>query len=417
MITTLFRRASRSARLTQSPAAGHLDALVLTMQKQGYAPATIMNCVLSAEKFCQWLTEERLPLADVDETLVARYTNSLPRRIREACPKGIPHKHAGGLFHLLEVLREAHVIAFLRPVTPATGADRWLARYADHLDRRVGAAWSTRRKCLHYVRRLVEFRFPDADPDWSVLSASDIVSFLARQACYGKSAVKTAASAVRSLLRFLILEDVLQPGLEAAVPPLPRWRLSGLPRYLTAEQIEQVLSVCRQSPRNQGRNIAVLLLLSRLGLRGDEVARLQLDDVNWREGVILIRSRKSLRDRQLPLSAEVGSAVADYLRQSRPTSTNRSIFLHCHAPFHALRNTGVGHIARSALRAAGIDIARPGAHVFRHSAGTRMIRRGATFSQVAEVLGHMDLETTALYAKLDLATLSAISMPWPGGGR
>ena len=139
MITALFRRAGWSARLMQSPAAEHLDALVLRMQKQGYASATIMSCVLSAEKFCQWLFKERLPLADVDETLVARYTNSLPRRIREGCPKGIPHKHAGGLFHLVEVLREAHVVASLRPVTPATGADRW------HATRTISiAGWARR---------------------------------------------------------------------------------------------------------------------------------------------------------------------------------------------------------------------------------------------------------------------------------
>jgi site-specific recombinase XerD len=269
---------------------------------------------------------------------------------------------------------------------------------------------------LHYVRRLIEFRFPDSDLDWTLLNASDIVSFLSGQARHGKSAARTGASAIRSLLRFLVLEGILRPGLEAAVPPLPRWRLSGLPRYLTAEQVEHVLSVCHQSSSNPTRNMAVLLLLARLGLRGDEVARLQFDDVNWQEGVVRIRSRKSLSERQLPLFAEVGIALAKYLRESRPSSTSRSIFLHCQAPFNPLRNTGIGYIARSSLKAAGIAVARPGAHVFRHSAATQMIRRGATFPQVAEVLGHVDLETTALYAKLDLATLSAVAMPWPGGG-
>lgn len=417
MITQLFRRASVIAQLTQSRAAPHLDAMVLALQAQGYAAGTIKHCVLCADRFCQWLTEQRLAFTDVNEALVDRYTTGLPRRIRPTRPKGIPHKSAGGLFHLVAVLRQAHIIPPLQPPTPATEADRWLARYGDHLEPRVGAAWPTRRKCLHYVRRLLEFRFPGADPNWSALHASDIVQFLAGQARHGKGAVKTAASALRSLLRFLVLEGVVRPGLEAAVPPLPRWRLSGLPRYLTAEQVEHVLGVCRQSPVSPSRNIAVLLLLARLGLRADEVAGLQFEDVNWSEGVMRIRSRKSLRERQLPLSAEVGSALAEYLRDARPTSTARSIFLHCHAPFPPLRNTGVGHIARRALQLAGIAIPRPGAHVFRHAAATQMIRRGATFLQVAEVLGHRDLETTALYAKLDLATLAVVAMPWPGGGQ
>lgn len=417
MITTLFRRASVIARLTQSRAAPHLEALVLALQEQGYAAATIKDCVLRADRFFQWLTEQRLSFADVNEALVDRYTTGLPRRIRPTPPRGNPHQRAGGLLHLLAVLRQAHIIPPLQPPTPATAADRWLARYGAHLDQRVGAAWSTRRKCLHYVRRLMAFCFPGADPDWAALDASALVKFLAGQARHGNGAVKTAASAVRSLLRFLVLEGVVRPGLEAAVPPLPRWRLSGLPRYLTAGQVEQVLEVSRQSPKNSSRNRAVLLLLARLGLRADEVAGLQFEDVNWREGDLRIRSRKTRRERLLPLSAEVGLALAEYVRDSRPPSTSRSIFLQGHAPFPPLRNTGVGHIARRGLQLGGIAIPRAGSHVFRHAAATQMIRRGATIPQVAEVLGHVDLETTALYAKLDLATLSAIALPWPGGGQ
>ena len=417
MITKLFRRPSVTARLMQSPAAPFLDGLVLGLQEQGYSAETIKHYVLCAERFCQWLDEQRLAFTDVNETLVNRYTTGLPRRIRPACPNGIPHKHAGGLFHLVAVLRQAHVIPPLQPPTPATEGERWLARYGNHLDQRQGAAWSTRRKCLHYVRRLIEFRFPGADPDWSALDACDIVNFLAGQACHGKGAVKTAASAVRSLLRFLVLEGAVRPGLEAAVPPLPRWRLSGLPPYLTTKQVDHILKVCRQSSKSPSRNTAVLLLLARLGLRADEVAGLQFRDVDWREGVIRIRSHKSRRERQLPLPAEVGLAVAEYLRESRPASPSRSIFVHGHAPFRSLRNSGVGGIARRALKLAGIVVPRPGAHVFRHTVATRMIRRGATLPQVAEVLGHLDLETTALYAKLDLATLSVVAMPWPGGGQ
>lgn len=280
MIIKLFRRPSVIAQLTQSPAAAHLDALVLALREQGYAAETIKHYVLCAERFCHWLDEQCFKFTDVNEILVNRYTTGLPRRILPSHPNGIPHKHPGGLFHLVAVLRQAHIIPPLQLPTPATEAERWLARYGDHLDQRQGAAWSTRRKCLHYVRRLIEFRFPGANPDWSTLDASDIVNFLAGQACHGKGAVKTAASAVRSLLRFLVLEGVVRPGLEAAVPPVPRWRLSGLPRYLTTEQVDQVLKVCRQSFKSRGRNTAVLLLLARLGLRADEVAGLQIDDVD-----------------------------------------------------------------------------------------------------------------------------------------
>jgi len=259
MIVELFRRPSVIARHTQSPAAPYIDALVLALRGQGYAAETIKHYVLCTEKLCCWLDEQHPAFTDVNEALVNRYTTGLPRRIRPAHTNGIPHQHAGGPFHLVAVLRQAHIIPPLQPATPVTQGERWLARYGDHLNQRQGAAWSTCRKCLHYVHRLIEFRFPGVDPDWSALDASDIVNFLAGQARHGKGAVKTAASAVRSLLRFLVLEGTVQSGLEATVPPLPRWRLSGLPRYLTAEQVDHVLKACRQSCKSPDRNTAVLL--------------------------------------------------------------------------------------------------------------------------------------------------------------
>src|SRR5919108_4533047 len=191
MISNLYRRASVIARLTESPAAPHLDAMVLSLQRQGYSPGTIKTCVLSADRFCQWLIEQQRELTEANECWVDRYTAVLPRGVRPTRPTGIPHKHAGGLPHLIAALRDAQVIPPSRQrLAPATEAENWLARYGDHLEHRVGAAWSTRRKCLHYVRRFIEFRFPDIDPDWSVLDASDIVSFLSGQARCGKSAIK-----------------------------------------------------------------------------------------------------------------------------------------------------------------------------------------------------------------------------------
>ena len=263
-------------------------------------------------------------------------------------------------------------------------------------------------KCLHYVRRLIEFRFPGSDPDWPMLNASDIVSFLSGQARHGQSAVKTGASAIRSLLRFLVLEGILRPGLEAAVPPQPRWRLSGLPRFLTVEQVEHVLNVCRESPSNSVRNIAVLLLLARLGLRGDEVAHLQF---RGRE-----LARRSDPDPIPEISLESGNCTASCrsgcrAREStcanrRPSSTSRVRYsCTATAPFSPLRNTGVGYIARRLLNTAGISITRPGAHVFSPFSGDAndSSRRCSAGSGGGAPVTWIS-ETTALYAKLDLST-------------
>jgi integrase len=415
MITTLFPQSSLITRFSDSPAGPYLTTLGNLLQQEGYHIETVRNCLSNADKFCCWMKQLGLTVGDASEGLVRRYGASLPRRYLPKSPRGRAPKETAGLSHLLRVLRREAVIQPLRTSSPITASDTWLARYASYLELAVGAAWSTRRKCLHYIRRFIHFRFADKDPDWSLLSGDHLAGFVIQQTQCGYGAAKTAASAVRSFLRFLVSEGALRPGLEAAVPPLRRFRLSNLPRYLTTEQVEQVLNTCRGASSKERRNLAVLLLLSRLGLRAEEVAGLQLDDFNWCEGTLRIRSAKSLRERLLPLSSEVGGAVVDYLQLARPRNTHRFVFLQCHAPFAPLRNTAIGHIARFALQQARLVIPRPGAHVFRHTVATQMVRRGATLPQIADVLGHVDFESTALYAKLDLPTLSQVALPWPGG--
>ena len=129
----------------------------------------------------------------------------------------------------------------------------------------------------------------------------------------------------------------------------------------------------------------------------------------------MIRAGKSHRERTLPLGEQVGEALVEYLQHRRPRSLHRQVFLQCHAPYAPLTNVAISHIARRALQRADISVTHPGAHVFRHTVATEMVRSGASFPQVADVLGHESLETTALYAKLDLDSLSQLALPWPGG--
>jgi site-specific recombinase XerD len=176
-----------------------------------------------------------------------------------------------------------------------------------------------------------------------------------------------------------------------------------------------MLSMCHPGTRSALRDRAVLLLLARLGLRAGEVAALELDHLKWGEGALLVVGGKSGRDRFLPLSEEVGHALEDYIRKGRPRSESRRVFLATVAPCLPLSHGGaVCGIVLRHLRRAGMPPDRRGAHLLRHSVATQMVRRGASFKQVADVLGHARLETTAIYAKLDVATLSRVAMPWPG---
>ena len=222
--------------------------------------------------------------------------------------------------------------------------------------------------------------------------------------------------AVRALLRFLVFCGELRPGLEAAVPTPRQWTHATLPQRLTAEEVERVLATHTGGPPKDRRNHAILMLLARLGLRAHEVASLRLEDLDWREGRVLIRPGKTHHARVLPLSSDVGHAVAAYLRHGRPTTINRLVFLHCRAPFAPFADAAaISRIATRAVERAGVTgPPRLGAHTFRHTAASQMVNRGASFKDVADVLGHQSLQTTGLYAKLDLEALTAVALPWSG---
>jgi integrase len=166
------------------------------------------------------------------------------------------------------------------------------------------------------------------------------------------------------------------------------------------------------------RNHAILLLLARLGLRAQEVVQLQLEDIAWAEGRLVIRATKSHRVRQLPLAHDVGNALATYLQHGRPVSTSRAMFLHHRAPFGPFQSSStIAKIVRLALQQAELHTRASGAHALRHTAASRMVRQGVSFKTVADILGHQSLQTTTIYAKLDLPGLAAVALPWPGGAR
>jgi site-specific recombinase XerD len=190
-----------------------------------------------------------------------------------------------------------------------------------------------------------------------------------------------------------------------------------LPHHLSTEEIDRVLAASGDTAREGRRDRAIATLLVRLGLRAGEVAALGLDDIDWTQGCVRICGTKSGRDRSLPLAHDVGQPVVAYLRHARPASSSRNVFLRVRPPYGPLRSSSISAIIQRLGLRAGIDASRRGAHALRHTAATLMVRRGASFKQVADVLGHARLETTAIYAKLDIETLAQVALPWPVGVR
>jgi site-specific recombinase XerD len=253
-------------------------------------------------------------------------------------------------------------------------------------------------------------------PDGLQLARVDVteVRGFVVEACprMGRRAAQLTVVALRALLRFLHLEGVLERSLAGAVPSVAGWRLSGLPKRLEPGEVDALLASCDRSTVIGRRDLAILTVLSRLGLRAGEVAALSLEDIDWRAGELIVRG-KGNRSERLPLPHDVGEAIVGYLRDGRPaTALDRAVFARVRAPHHRLSSGGVTFVVKAAAHRAGLGLVH--AHRLRHTAASEMLRCGATLPEVGQVLRHRHASTTAIYAKVDREALRQIARPWPG---
>jgi site-specific recombinase XerD len=303
--------------------------------------------------------------------------------------------------------------------TTNNDAASWIAGYTDYLRDVVGAADTTRLRYLPTVQRFIAAcSGPDA-PDWTGLSVQLVTEFIREEAANKTGHGRTApANATRSFLRFLAWRGVAPSGLDRAIPRIRRARHASLPTHLSSEQLARLL----QRPAAPGpvayRDRAILSLLAGLGLRAGEVATLELDDLDWHTGQLRLHAGKCRRERMLPLPQEVGAALAEYLQHGRPHHRERRVFFTLTDPARTVQASAVSAIVRRNLVRAGIPMGRlTGAHMLRHTTASRMVNGGASLKEVADVLGHRSLQTTGIYAKLDLDALAGVALPWIGGAR
>ncbi len=416
MIRSLYVQAKTRQRLEDGPLGPYLESLAEALHREEYKDRTIRRYLRNADLFGRWLAKQEIPIEAVDDAIGKQYINSFQRLKHPSRATGCLPANAHGIHKILEVLRQQGIVPNPIALEPSTTAERWLKQFADYLEREAGLANGTRHNYLRYAQALIERRFGAAEPDWGALSADDVTGFVCEQAGRLKgSSSQSPVTATRAFLRFLSFKGVVHSGLIGAVPTVRRYKQASLPNYLSQEEVTQALTNCDENTPLGQRNQAIIMLLARLGLRASEVTRLRLEDIDWQEGRVLIRAGKSACERSLPLSQDVGEILSTYLQHARPQSSHRELFLRARPPHIPLKSCAVSSMTRQLLQCSGISGVRLGSHVFRHTAATQMVQNGASFKEVADVLGHACLDTTFIYAKLDLPTLARVAMPWPGG--
>lgn len=230
----------------------------------------------------------------------------------------------------------------------------------------------------------------------------------------GTETAKAITTSVRSFLRYMVFQGLCNARLVNAVPTIPNWKLAGLPKSLNEQQRASLLGAFDQSTSVGRRDHAIALCLIGLGLRCNEVAALCLDEIDWRKGVLRIHHGKGQRVNLLPLSADIGRAIAQYIRHDRPSTQQRNVFVRHRPPIgESIKSCTVQAIIRRSFKRSGITTTFMGSHMLRHTAASRMVQAGVSIKEVADILGHRSINTTCIYAKVDLPTLSLVAMPWP----
>lgn len=403
-----FNSGKMLQRLHEGPLGSHIDLYSARLLKEGHCRQSAWRCLRVVGDFSRWLAGKQLDLRDLDEGAVAQYQVF---RVHHRCPFASDQP---ALNRLLVVLREVGAIGQKASVR-LTPHEQIFEDFGQYLDRECGLASVTIIRHLPVVRRFLRETCVCGLGDFAKLSRADVTGYVERHAQdWSAATAKSMCWTLRAFLRYLLCKGLVSLDLADCVPSVRHWRFSALPTYLSAEQVQQVLDGCDRRTAIGRRDYAIVILLARLGLRANEVATLALDNVDWRSGQMLIHG-KGRQQTQMPLPPDVGAAIAAYLQDGRPASDSRRMFLRDLAPNVGFTTSGaVSVIARTALARAGVSgFAHQGAHLFRHSLATELLRSGATLTEIGQLLRHRDHDTTRLYAKVDIDGLRTLGLPWP----
>jgi integrase/recombinase XerD len=394
--------------IVRGPLAPYVAGFAEELLQQGYRRSSAEQHICFIAHLDRWLLAEGLGVEDLRESTIERYL--LQRRTAGY----VEYRSTKAMRPLLEFLATRGVLPTepVEQAVPGDPVEELLTTYRGYLLTERGLAPGTVAGYVHLARPFLASRSRDGRLDLRGLSAADVIEFVLAY-CPGRArgSAKLIVTVTRSVLEWLHLTGVTPVPLASVVPPVAGWKLAGLPQALTPVQVRALLASCDRRTPTGRRDYAIVLMLATLGLRAGEVARLGLDDIDWHAGQLRVVG-KGNRGESLPLPADVGAAIAAYLRRGRPsTAPGRSVFVRVHAPQRALTAGGIGNVVNAAGKRAGLGHVH--AHQLRHTAATAMLRAGSPLAEVGQVLRHRSAFNTAIYAKVDQTALAGLARPWP----
>jgi len=406
MLEKVFRYPQVRERIRGNPHSATLEEFTAYLNGRGYALSVTRKYVYAAEHFGQWLGRRSI----TPKAAEAFVTQHLP-----ACCCDVPgERHQQRVRKSLNRLLEMMGLSARKP-EKASSISILLQRYADHMTRVQGLAFSTISSRIRYARDMMASLRIRHARQLSRLSAAEITRYMTRQGRrYSPGTGQLIASSIRSFLRYLLFSKLIHRDLSASVPEFANWRLASLPATLNAAELEKLVNIVDTTSSIGLRDRAVLLCLIDLGMSASEVRSLELGGVDLPAQVLHLRCRKQRRTTMLPMTKRLATAISDYISHGRPDATESSALFVQHRAPRAAFATSYGVIGIVKRRAAQAGLTQCGTHAIRHSVASRMINAGATLKQIADLLGHRSLRTTGIYTKVDLTSLTKVAMPWPG---
>ena len=394
-----------SSIIISGPLASHLRGLWDHLISHGYTPLSAANIARCMAHFSRWLAERHVSPRSLRSEQIDSFLRHRRRHWR------VGHVSRRGLQPILDYLISAKAVRLIgKPKSKADPVERIQQEYCEYLIKERCIGECARKFYLKVAAEFLTNR-ENAKDRVASLTAADLSAFVLTK--FKNLEVRYCqhhVTALRSLLRYLFIHGKVSVDLSTAVPSIASRRMSSLPKGLAKEEVERLLAGCDRRTNNGRLSYSVLLIMVRLGLRACEVGALQLDDIRWRQGEIVVHGKGGQED-VLPLPKDVGQALAAYIQRGRPRSQIRSVFMSTRAPRRALGSAGVKRLVASASRKVGIS--PTGAHRLRHTAATEMLRRGVPLPEIAQVLRHRHIDTTAIYAKVDRASLQTLAVAWP----